>query len=110
MAKGASTEARMGTLHNKITELFLKILSKYDDDLAAMDNAEDELIDGLMAEGMMPNPAMLGAITKFLKDNSITLESEALDELSEMEERLASKKRNRPNLKAVTTLPLIVNE
>ena len=110
MAKGASTEARMGTLHNKITELFIKVLSKYEDNLSAINNAEDEIMDGLMADGMMPNPAMLGAITKFLKDNSIMLESEALDELSEMEERLASKKRNRPNLKSVTTLPLIANE
>ena len=109
MAKGASTEARMGKLHNKITELFLKILIKYEDDLSAMGNAEDELIDSLMEEGMMPNPAMLGAITKFLKDNNISLESEKLDELSEMEERLAAKKRNRPNMASVTTLPLINN-
>ena len=113
MAKGASTEARMGKLHNKLTELFLNILNKYENDLTAMDNAEDEvgdqLLDGLMAEGMMPNPAMLGAITKFLKDNSISLESEKLDELSEMEERLQAKKRARPNMASVTALPLISN-
>jgi len=92
MAKGASTEQSLGNLHNKVTELFVKVLDEYE---STPESA---------------NPAMLGAITKFLKDNSISLESEALDELSEMEERLAAKKRNRPNLKAVTTLPLIVNE
>ena len=92
MAKGASTEQALGNLHNKVTELFVKVLDEYED------------------TPELANPAMLGAITKFLKDNTITLESEALDELSEMEERLAAKKRNRPNLKSVTTLPLIVNE
>jgi|TARA_R110002072_G_scaffold3044_1_gene22910 hypothetical protein len=92
MAKGASTEQSLGNLHNKVTELFVKVLDEYE------------------STPELANPAMLGAITKFLKDNSISLESEALDELSEMEERLAAKKRNRPNLKAVTTLPLIVNE
>ncbi len=92
MAKGASTEQSLGNLHNKVTELFVKVLDEYE------------------STPELANPAMLGAITKFLKDNSISLESEALDELSEMEERLAAKKRNRPNLKAVTTLPLIANE
>lgn len=92
MAKGASTEQSLGNLHNKVTELFVKVLDEYE---SAPETA---------------NPAMLGAITKFLKDNSISLESETLDELSEMEERLAAKKRNRPNLKSVTTLPLVVNE
>lgn len=92
MAKGASTEQSLGNLHNKVTELFVKVLDEYE------------------SAPELANPAMLGAVTKFLKDNSISLESEALDELSEMEERLAAKKRNRPNLKAVTTLPLIVNE
>lgn len=98
---------QLGKLHNKLTELFLSILNKYENDLTAMDNAGDELLDGLMAEGMMPNPAMLGAISKFLKDNLISLESETLDELSEMEERLAAKKRSRPSMASVTSLPLI---
>jgi len=109
MAKGASTEVQMGKLHLKLTELFLNILNKYENDLSAMDNVGDQLLDELMAEGNMPNPAMLGAITKFLKDNSISLESEALDELSEMEERLRVKKKARPNMASVTALPLISN-
>jgi len=102
MAKGASTEGRMGVLHNKMTELFLKILQKYE---AGMD-IEGELIDA-MSDNVAPNPAMLGAITKFLKDNSITMDTEQLDELSEMEERLANKRRNRPTLASVTNLPLV---
>ena len=89
MAKGASTEPAMGKLHNQLTALFSKVLEGYENDPD------------------LSNSAMLGAVSKFLKDNSITIESEQLDELSAMEERLASKKRNRPNLATVTTLPLV---
>ena len=89
MAKGASTEARMGQLHNKLTELFVTVLGEYED------------------APELANPAMLGAASKFLRDNSITLESEQLDELSAMEQRLADKKRSRPNLTTVTSLPLV---
>ena len=107
MAKGASTEAHMGKLHLKLTALFLNILTKYENDLDAMEDVGEELLDGLVAEGVMPTPAMLGAIAKFLKDNNISVETEQLDELSAMEERLNAKKKARPNLKAVTDLPLI---
>ncbi len=89
MAKGAATEARMGELHNKLTDLFATVLGEYE-------KAPE-----------LANPAMLGAASKFLKDNSITIESEQMDELSAMEERLAAKKRSRPNLATVTALPLV---
>ena len=102
MAKGASTEVQMGNLHSKLTNIFIKILTKYDNDLGEID-IEEEMADALINE---PNPAMLGAITKFLKDNSITIESQELDELSAMEQRLADKKAKRPNLASVTNLPL----
>jgi hypothetical protein len=113
MAKGASTEARMGSLHSKLTELFIKIVSKYEADVDAINMDDEALADELVAsavlEGLLPSPAMLGAIAKFLKDNSISIESEQVDELSAMEQRLALKKRNRPNLATVTNLPLINN-
>jgi len=106
MAKGASTAPAMGKLHNKLTELFLKILTKYENDLDKLENVGEELIDELAAEGVMPSPAMLSAVAKFLKDNDITMETETLDELSAMEERLAAKKKARPNLASVVDLPL----
>ena len=108
MAKGASTEARMGILHSRLTELFINILKKYE---GAIDSADigGELLDGLAAEGEMPNPAMLGAITKFLKDNSISIDSGEIDELSSMERRLASKQANRPSLVSITNLPVAEN-
>ena len=50
---------------------------------------------------------MLSAIAKFLKDNEITMETETLDELSGMEQRLAAKRKARPQLASVTNLPLL---
>jgi len=104
MARNASTEARMGSLHAKLTEIFIKILEKYDGQLS-METAEDELMDAIGE----PNPAMLGAVAKFLKDNSISIETEELNELTAMEQRLKNKRKNRPNLASVTTLPLVAD-
>ena len=115
MAKGASTEGQLGSLHAKLTALFTQILDRYERQLDAEakidpEAVQEELLEALLADTMLPSPAMLSAIAKFLKDNEITLESETVSELSEMEERLAAKQRNRPNLKAVVSLPLQVNE
>jgi hypothetical protein len=49
---------------------------------------------------------MLSAIAKFLKDNNISYDSEQIDELSELEQRLRNKKANRPDFSNVTSLPL----
>ena len=107
MAKGASTENQLGSLHNKLTQLFTKVLKQYEDNLDKLNNEtmQDELLSEVIGDGM-PSPAMLSAVAKFLKDNEISLESDAVDELSAMEERLAAKQRNRPNLREVTALPL----
>ncbi len=104
MAKGASTEARMGKLHGKLTELFIKVLKQYESNMDQLD--EGAVLDELMAEGLMPNPAMLGAVSKFLKDNAISIDSEEVDELSSMERRLAAKKAKRPSLVSITDLPV----
>ena len=108
MAKGASTESQLGSLHNKLTALFTKILQRYEDDLDQMVDLdiEEALLESL-APGRIPSPAMLSAVAKFLKDNDISLETEELNELSAMEERLEARKRARPNLASVTNLPLI---
>lgn len=40
-----------------------------------------------------PSPAMLSAITKFLKDNDIGMSKEDAEELSGLERRLAEKRK-----------------
>lgn len=107
MAKGAANEKSMGALHTKITAIFLKVLQTYETRLDAIENLsktefEDEIeaamIEKLFDDGAVPNPAMLSAITKFLKDNDVTFEIEKLDEISETQKRLQERARNRPNL------------
>ena len=53
--------------------------------------------------------AELSVATKFLKDNSISIDSGEIDELSSMERRLASKQANRPSLVSITNLPVAEN-
>ena len=112
MAKGAANENALGSLHAKITAVFIKVLSTYEKRLEAMDaidpsEIEDEMIQALFADDAMPNPAMLGAITKFLKDNSISFDTEAIAELSDQERRLAERRKNRGNLTSLTTLKVV---
>jgi hypothetical protein len=112
MAKGAANENALGSLHSKITAVFIKVLSTYDKRLDAIENIDtdaitDEILTALLEDGAMPNPAMLGAITKFLKDNAISFDTEALAELSDQERRLAERRKNRGNLTSLTTLKVV---
>ena len=111
MAKGASTENQLGSLHMKLTLLFTNIIQRYETQLDAanslnMDDVGEEMLAALMEDKIMPSPAMLSAISKFLKDNEITMETEQLNALSVMEERLIAKQKARPSLASVTSLPL----
>ena len=111
MAKNAASEKKLGALHSAMTSIFTRILNGYEKkydvlDAAQKDAVGDELASELMEMAFEPNPAMLSAITKFLKDNEITYDSEELDNLGALERKLADRKANRPNLTNVTNLPL----
>lgn len=118
MAKGASTEKELGVLHAGLTRIFTKVLKNYEDklDLATktiedmQDELEEDLLGALVSLNVEPSPAMLSAMSKFLKDNEITFDSEELDELSVLEQRLQDKKKNRPDFSNVTQLPLTGTE
>lgn len=111
MSKGAATEAALGALHDKIATVFTKVLSRYEARLDAIDvvsgtpeDISEELLQALIDDGAMPNPAMLSAITKFLKDNEINFDSQQIEELSSQERRLAERSKNRPTLVDLTKL------
>lgn len=99
MAKGAANEQSMGGLHSMLARVFQKVLNKYEAQLDALDNidrddvAEDML--AVIAEIGEPNPAMLSAIAKFLKDNDIGMDSEEVDELNATQRRLAERREAR---------------
>ena len=107
MAKGAATEKIMGDLHQKVAHVFLRILKTYEDAMNVRDL--DEVVEGATVEllGDGPNPAMMGAITKFLKDNSIDFDNEEIQKLSDTEQRLNARKEKRIGLVQLGQLALV---
>jgi len=99
MAKGSAKENELGGLHSMLAKVFTKVLDKYEAQLDALDNldrdavAEDML--AMIAEIGDPNPAMLSAIAKFLKDNDVGIDSEEVDELNATQRRLADRREAR---------------
>ena len=103
MAKGAATERKLGKLHEMLTELFIKQLERYSAQLDAVDKIdpnelESEVLAELLNNGFEPSPAMLSAVSKFLKDNEIMYDTEQLEELSSLERRLKDKREKRGNV------------
>lgn len=112
MSKGSATEQTLGNLHSKITAVFQRILERYEARLQAIedidpDDIQDEIVRELFDEAVMPNPAMLSAVTKFLKDNEISFDTEQLDELGETERRLAERREKRSNVTTLSTLKVV---
>lgn len=112
MSKGAATENNLGSLHSKITDVFQKILERYEArldciEMVTPEQIEDEMIREIFEDGALPNPAMLSAITKFLKDNEISFDSEQLNELSDTERRLQERRERRGNITSLTTLKAV---
>ena len=101
MAKGAATEQVMGDLHQKVAEVFLRYL----DGIDRPNSNRDEAIAELLVDG--PNPAMMSAITKFLKDNEIAFDTEEIQKLSDTEQRLSARKAKRGTLVQLGQLALV---
>lgn len=99
MAKGAATERTLGALHSRLAEVFTKVLEKYE---RSLDRINREDIEESMLEELIknsePSPAMLGAISKFLKDNEIGFDSEEIDKLSSTEKRLKDRRERRKQM------------
>lgn len=99
MAKGAANEHTLGKLHSHLARVFTKVLEKYERGMEAIDalprdEVESELLEELMKISE-PNPAMLSAISKFLKDNDIGMDSDEVDQLNETERRLQEARKKR---------------
>lgn len=90
MSKGAK-EAVLGELHVKIAKVMGKALDTIDKAQATYLEAEDT------TELLFPevSPPLLGVITKFLADNKITCAPDESAELSELEQKLATKRAGR---------------
>lgn len=112
MAKGAAKEQSMGDLHSAVARVFNRVLETYEKRLAAAESIDitevgEEVLGLLMDDNIMPNPAMLAAVTKFLKDNEISFDIEEIEKLSATEERLKARKDKRGKLSNLTNLVLV---
>ena len=113
MAKGAAKELDLGRVHALVTKVFTKVLEKYLEDLERVDVPTDAEIEDDMAAVVVdlgPNPAMMGAITKFLKDNSVAFDDEAVKGLSNLQQSLDQRKKARSNVVSLTTLKAVGDE
>ena len=110
MAKSANL-GKMNTLHDKLAGIFTKVLEGYGKRLDAMDeldmdDVESQMVEALSAE---PSPAMLSAISKFLKDNDISYDDGAVEGLSAVERQLENRKKVRGNITTLTNLRAVDN-
>lgn len=99
MAVNAATEGALGRLHAQLAKVFCKVLEKYEADLSALESIDRDKIEEDMLSALMeikePNPAMLSAISKFLKDNDIGVDSQALEDLNSTARRLEERREAR---------------
>lgn len=115
MAKGAANESALGDLHAKLARIFTQVLDTYERRLDTMNRPDDtvemteEMVSALLDANLEPSPAMLGAISKFLKDNMIAFDSEEIDVLSGTAQRLADRRSNRKGLVNLTDLRVVEN-
>ena len=112
MADKAATELTLGNLHAQVARVFDKVLKTYEKRLDVLENINTEeltedVLSMLMSESSMPSPAMLSAVTKFLKDNEISFDTKEIEHLSATQERLNARKAKRTNLINLTTLDLV---
>ncbi len=94
MAKKAAHEQEVGELHSLLTKVFKAALNKYESQIEDSD----------------PNPAMLSAVSKFLKDNDIMYDSSEIDELSNQQRRInALREARKGKLVSISDIPAVEN-
>lgn len=100
MAKGAASEAALGRLHAKLADVFLKILERYEAGLQTTVTSEQITDDMLAAvlEDTMPEPAMLNAVTAFLKNNEIRFDTSQVQKIDALKQSLEERRGRRANV------------
>lgn len=93
--KTKATDAILGEIHGKVAGIMLRTLDQTDGAEYLLDQYREELpeeVIDFLEKCSVISPALLKAVTQFLKDNSITCAIEDSDEMSELQKRLAEKK------------------
>lgn len=114
MSKNAATENQLGALHSTLARVFTKVLEKYERQMEALDSIAQDKIEQEMVDELFnvsePSPAMLSAISKFLKDNDIGMDSGEIEQLNATERRLKDRRAARASAGLNLTLVPHVGE
>lgn len=104
----AATENELSELHKKVAKALSDKLDSADQATSLLiehsDNLPEDVIEYLHKQSDA-SPALLTVITKFLKDNDITAVIDESKELSDLDKRLAEKRR-----RTVAGVALVKNE
>lgn len=96
MSKNAATEGALGELHAKVAKVMSRAIDQIDTAQVLYDATPDEV---KQERGDLDPPTLsaplMGVITKFLADNSITCAPEQSEEMSGLERALTEKKNKR---------------
>jgi len=96
-----ATDKVLGELHGKLAKSMLAALAASETAASLLEEYGEELpgaVQAFLVKTADSNPALLTAVAKFLKDNSITCAIEDNDEMSELEQRLQNKKKRVGNV------------
>ena len=94
MTKSASTEKQLALLHKKLSATMLAALDSSDRALVLLSEHPDlpEEVKDFLEEQCDVNPALLQAVSKFLKDNDITCPQDESTEVDALATRLQKKR------------------
>jgi hypothetical protein len=94
MTKAAGTEKELAALHKKLTKSMLAALSSSSTaiDLLVKFPALPTEVTEFLEDHALANPALLQAVSKFLKDNDISCPQDESEDLSSLAQRLKNKR------------------
>lgn len=90
-----ATDKLLGELHGRLASSMLSALAASETAAKLLDEYEDECppaVAAFLVKTRDTNPALLTAVAKFLKDNSITCAIEDNDDMSELDKLLKEKR------------------
>ena len=98
MTKQTASDTKLGLLHSRVAEVMLNALTSADTAAILLETFRDQLPTEVIAYLSIQtdvNPALLQAVTKFLKDNDITCQIAEDENMTELQQRLAEKQGRR---------------
>ncbi len=99
-----ATDTDLGKLHKQVALAFSNALAAKEEAQALLDEHGAELPDDVKAfifKYAQPNPSLLTAAVKFLKDNDITCDVGDSAEMTDLQKRLQGKRKASTNVVAL---------